>query len=638
MEKNTDWKEKATLIRKWSLVSTTQASSGHPTSCMSAADITTVLFDRYFTYDIKNPKNPNNDRFILSKGHASALLYILFAMSGGLKIEELMTLRKFGSRLEGHPTPEFPYAEVTTGSLGQGLSVGAGMAYALRAQITNIPKVYVLLGDGELAEGSVWEAANFASYYKLNNLIAIADINGLGQSQQTMFDHHIEEYVQRFSAFGFEVIAIDGHDFKEIDKALSKAFGNKTDKPFVIVAKTQKGKGVSFLEGKDGWHGKPLKKEELDKALLELGEVDDGLKFVLRKPAGPAAHSSQNAPAKPSFASDADAPFGSPSLASPAVHINYKKGEEIGTREVYGEILAKLADKNQFIYALDGDVKNSTYSQDFKKAYPDRFVECFIAEQNMVGVATGLSTQGKIPFVSTFAAFLTRAYDQIRMSAVSHANVKFVGSHAGVSIGEDGASQMGLEDIAMFGTLPNTVVLHPADAVAAAKLLPHMVLHIGISYLRTLRPKTKVIYNNDEEFVIGGSKVLHKSNSDLLTLVAAGITVYEAQKAYEILKQENIHVRVIDCYSIKPIDKATLLTSLKETKKKIIVTIEDHFAHGGLGDFVLSAVSTSLAQVEKLAVEDISRSGTKDELLDHAGISAKHIVEKVRSLLIAQHA
>ncbi|QQG40997.1 MAG: transketolase [Candidatus Levyibacteriota bacterium] len=619
MNQNNSWKAKATLIRKWSLVSTSAAGSGHPTSCMSAADLGTVLFDKYFCFDIKNPKNPNNDRFVLSKGHASPLLYALFAMSGGLKIEELKTLRKFGSRLEGHPTPRFPYADVTTGSLGQGLSVGAGMAFSIHNsefRIQNLPKVYVLLGDGELAEGSVWEAANFASYYKLNNLIAIADINGLGQSQETMFNHHINEYTDRFSAFGWEVIAIDGHDFLEIDKALSLAVNNKSDKPFVIIAKTEKGKGVSFLEGKNGWHGKPLKKDELEKALLELGEVSDDLRFTLKLPresqTDTRSHLVQGA-----------------TLTNPP----YKKGEEVATREVYGQVLAKLGDSNTLIYALDGDTKNSTYSQDFLKAHPDRFIECFIAEQNMVGVATGLSTQGKIPFVSTFAAFLTRAFDQIRMAAVSKANVKFVGSHVGVSIGEDGPSQMGLEDMAMFGALPDSIILHPSESVSTAKLLPQMVSHVGISYLRTLRAKTAVLYDNNEEFVVGGSKILKRSKTDILTVVAAGITVFEALKAYDILRSEGIIIRVVDCYSVKPIDDKTLIKSLKETKKKIIITVEDHFEHGGLGDFVLDAVSETGVHVIKMAVNHISRSGTKDEVMEDAGITAKHIVEKVKKLI-----
>ncbi len=621
--------QKANLIRKWSLISTSIAGSGHPTSCMSAADIGAVLFDKYFTYDIKNPNNSQNDQFVLSKGHASPLLYTLFAMSGGLKIEELKTLRKFGSRLEGHPTPEFPYAKVTSGSLGQGLSIGAGMATALKAQIQDsrfkiqdLPKVFVLMGDGEMAEGSVWEAANFASYYKLHNLITIADVNGLGQSQETMFSHHVKEYANRFSAFGWEVITIDGHNFDEIDNALSKAVKNTTGKPVAIVAKTEKGKGVSFLEGKDGWHGKALKQEDLDKAIQELGDLSDNLKFVLRKPHNVILEGALR-------------PIGSKkdSIAPLQNDNNYKLGEEVATRDVYGKVLGEIANANTNIYSLDGDTKNSTFSIDFKKMHADRFIECFIAEQNMVGVGVGLSTMGKIPFVSTFAAFLTRAFDQIRMAAISKVNVKFVGSHAGVSIGEDGASQMGLEDIAMFGVFPNSVVLHPSDAVSTAKLIPHMVTHVGISYLRTLRPKIPVLYDAKEKFEIGGSKILRSSKSDVLSVVAAGITVHEAIKAYEILKKEGIIIRVLDCYSIKPIDKKTIKQCSNETINPIIITVEDHFSHGGLGDFVLEAVSGVGIMVEKMAVTHISRSGLKDELLDDAGISAKHIVTKVKSLL-----
>lgn len=627
-----DVKKKAALIRKWCLISTTEAGSGHPTSCLSAADITAVLFDKYFSFDIKNPKNPNNDRFILSKGHAAPILYTLFAISGGLGLEELKTLRKINSRLEGHPTLEFPYAEVVTGSLGQGLSIGAGDAIIAKKDKVNF-KTFVLMGDGELAEGSVWEAANFASHYKLNNLIAIADINRLGQSQETMFGHHIDEYVQRFSAFGWEVILIDGHNFQEIDKALSLAVNNKSDKPFIIIAKTFKGKGISFLENKEGWHGKPLKKEDLEKALKELGEVSDSLRFDLKSRRGPAAT------VPPASARSSEASFselravGNPSSGVTPAKTTYEKGDEIATREVYGQVLANLGKQNDRIYALDAEVKNSTYSMDFQKAFPDRFIECFIAEQNMVGVAVGLSTREKIPFVSTFAAFLTRAFDQIRMAAISHANIKFCGSHAGVSIGEDGASQMGLEDIAMFGVLPHSIVLHPADAVSTAKLMPLITSHIGISYLRTLRPKTPVIYDADEEFKIGGSKILRKSKKDVITIVAAGITVFEALKAYEELKKEGILVRVVDCYSIKPIDKKTLQKCSKETEKQVIITVEDHFVHGGLGDFVLEALAESNVEVKKLAVEDFSHSGTTSELLDRAKISTKYIIESVKDVL-----
>lgn len=609
--------EKADLVRILCLKATTEAGSGHPTSCLSAADLTTVLFDQFFTFDIHNPDNPFNDRFILSKGHTAPLLYTMFALSGGLPVDELMTLRKFESRLEGHPTPRFPFTDVTTGSLGQGLSIGAGIA--LVAKKDGLPyKTYVLLGDGELAEGSNWEAANFASYYKLDNLIAIADINRLGQSQETMFGHHIEKYSNRFKSFGWDVIQIDGHNFEAIYQAFTEATQNTSGKPVVLVAKTKKGKGVAFLEDHDNWHGKALKKEDLEKALEELGKIDESVRFDLQKPASTTTvshflHSpSHNEIQDPSF--------------------SYKKGEEVATREVYGNVLAELGEKDERIYSLDAEVKNSTFSIDFKEKHPNRFIECFIAEQNMVGVALGLSTQGKIPFVSTFAAFLTRAFDQIRMSVLSHGNIKFVGSHAGVSIGEDGPSQMGLEDIALFGSLPGSLVLHPADAVSTAKILPQMVMQKGIVYLRTLRPKTPVLYEETEEFPIGGSKILRSSEYDVLTIVAAGITVDEALKAHDLLKQEGILVRVVDCYSIKPIDKKTLEQCSNETREKIVITVEDHFVHGGLGDFVLDALAEEQVIVHKLAVDHISRSGTKEELLKDAGINVSAIVEAVRAL------
>lgn len=622
----------AALLRKWSLIATTEAGSGHPTSCMSAADLVAVLFDSFFSYDLDNPKHPNNDRFVLSKGHAAPLFYAAFAVSGALPLEELKTLRKFGSPLEGHPTPHFPYTEAATGSLGQGLCVGVGLALSGKKDKRQF-RTYVILGDGELAEGSIWEAANFASYYKLDNLIVIADINRFGQSQETMFAYKLSEYEKRFSAFGWKTVVIDGHSTAQIERALRRAVLNKSGEPFVIIAKTKKGKGVSFLEDRDGWHGKALKKEELAKALKELGEVDDNLRFSLKLPPAAGPVSLHPHPTSSVASLPAGARWGSPALAT-RLSASYKNGEEIATREVYGEVLAQLANTNPLIYALDGDVKNSTFSEAFKKHHPDRFIECFIAEQNMVGVAIGMSRLGKIPFASTFAAFFTRAFDQIRMAAISRANIKFVGSHAGVSIGEDGPSQMALEDIAMFGAIPQSVIFHPSDAVSSAKLLPLMVAHAGISYLRTLRPKTPIIYDMDEEFRIGGSKILRKSSKDVLTIVAVGITVHEALRAYEILKREGIIVRVVDCYSVKPIDGNTLKQCSNETIKQCVITVEDHYEHGGLGDVVLSAMADvkSAAHVEKMAVREISRSGTKDELLDFAGISAKQIVAKVKSL------
>ncbi len=611
MSDYSSWERKAKLLRVLSLESTSTAGSGHPTSCLSAADMMAVLFDKYFTYDLDNPLNGNNDRLVFSKGHASPLFYALYAMSGAFPLEELDTLRKFDSRLEGHPTPRFKYTDAATGSLGQGLSIGNGMAYAMKDQ--NDAKVYVLLGDGELAEGQIWEAANFASYYKLHNLIAIADINRLAQSQETMFGHKVEQYDNRFRAFGFETAVIDGHNVKEIEEAFNVATSNRSGKPFIIIAKTDKGHGVSFLQNADNWHGKALKKEELDKALAELGDVDRSVRFDLRMP-------EQISESESVLPLDDSVP-------------GYSKGTEIATREVYGKELSELGRIDHNVMALDGDVKNSTFSQDFQREHPRQFIECFIAEQNMVSVAVGLSRLDKKPFVSTFAAFLTRASDQIRMAALSDANICFTGSHVGVSIGEDGASQMGLEDISLFGTLPRTVVVQPSDAVSTAKILKHLYSYKGISYMRTLRPKTPVIYEANEDFPIGGSKILRQSSQDLLTIAATGITVGEALKAQEQLEKEGIKVRVVDCYSIKPVDKKTLESCVSETKFKTIITVEDHFVHGGLGDFVLEALSSSGATIRKLAVDHISRSGTKDELLTDAKIDAHAIIHEVNALI-----
>jgi transketolase len=614
MEQFKELQEKAKLVRKWCLISTTEAGSGHPTSCLSAADITSVLFDRYFSFDVSNPLNLYNDRFVLSKGHAAPLLYTLFGMADAYPLEELKTLRKFGSRFEGHPVPKYKFAEAATGSLGQGLSVGAGLALVAKREGFNT-KTYVLTGDGELAEGQIWEAANFAAHEKLDNLVAILDINRLGQSQETMFGHRIEEYVKKFRAFDFEVIAIDGHNYDEINEALQAA-QNPNGKPFAIVAKTLKGHGISFLNDKDGWHGKALKKEELEKALKELGAVDDKLRFQLKKPKQTKLPQSTN--------------------DFPGTGLTFEQGKEYATREVFGDALAKLGEQNKNIYVLDGDVMNSTFTETFKKAHPKRFVECYIDEQNMVSVSAGLSRMGKIPFAATFAAFLTRAADQIRMARVSESNIKFVGSHVGVSIGEDGPSQMGLEDIALFGALPDTVVLQPCDAVSTARLVSQMAAHHGFVYMRTLRPKTPLLYKNDDSFAIGGSAVLRQSDHDQLTVAATGITVFEALKAADKLQQEDIHIRVVDCYSIHPVDAGTLKNCLHSTEHKILITVEDHFEHGGFGDFVSAAISAEEARVIKMAVRKISQSGTKDELLNDAGIDAAHIVNKVKSILKLQ--
>jgi len=602
---------KADLLRKWSMISTSEAGSGHPTSCLSAADLTAVLFDSYFRYDLAAPLNLYNDRFVLSKGHASPLLYALFGLSGAFPLEELKTLRKFGSRFEGHPVPKFEHSEAATGSLGQGLSVGAGLALvSKRENLGN--KIFVLLGDGELAEGQVWEAANFASYHKLGNLIAILDINRLAQSGETMFGHDMLEYENRFKAFGFEVISIDGHDLKAIDAAFEKAIKSE-DKPVAIIANTLKGKGISFLEDKAGWHGKILNADQLKEALDELGELDDKLRFELISP-------------------DKTSTTDNPQVLSPS-KLSFDSKKKYATREVFGEVFSDQGKSNKKIYGLDADVKNSTFTTEFMDAHPERFVECFVAEQNMVTVAVGLARLGKIPVVATFAAFLTRAADQIRMARVSEANIKFVGSHVGVSIGEDGPSQMGLEDIALFGSQPDVVILQPCDAVSTARLIPIMLAHMGMTYLRTLRPKTPVIYAENDLFEIGGSKVLKQSSKDKLTVAATGITVFEALKAWEILHEMGIPIRIVDCYSINPIDAETLKTNLQETELPILITVEDHYSHGGMGDFAHAALGKVDHTFIKMAVHKISRSGEMDQLLDDAGINAANIVQQVKQCL-----
>ncbi|HEV8342409.1 MAG TPA: transketolase [Candidatus Binatia bacterium] len=602
-------KEKGRRLRIHSLRSTTAAGSGHPSSCLSAADLVSVVFFREMRYDPRDPHNPENDRFVLSKGHAAPLLYAAYAEAGIIEESRLITLRRLDSDLEGHPTPRLPWVDVATGSLGQGLSAGLGMALAARVNKLTYD-TYVLLGDGECAEGAVWEAAAVASYYEVPNLYAIVDVNGLGQSQHTMHRFDVETFAAKFRAFGWYAVTIDGHNYSEIIDAFAKCRREGGSRPRVIVARTVKGKGVSFLENMEGWHGKPVPKQELDKALAELSEpyASDG--FV------------PNPRPRPQWE---ERPV------NIDISIGRKIGESVATREAYGDALVKLAEKNDRIVALDGDTKNSTFSEKLLKARPDRFFEMFIAEQNMVGVAAGLSARGMIPFVSTFAVFLTRAFDQIRMAAVSRANIKFCGSHVGVSIGEDGPSQMGLEDLAMFRAVPGSVVLYPCDGVSAERLVAEAARIRGICYIRMSRPKTPVLYANDEQFPVGGSKILRRSEQDRATVIGAGITVHEALKAAETLASEGIRIRVIDAYSVKPVDRATILASAKQSGANLIV-VEDHYEEGGLGDAVLNAVGNA-ARVIKLAVREIPRSGPPEALLDTYGISSKHIVQAVKSLL-----
>jgi len=599
----------ANQLRIHSITSTTAAGSGHPTSCCSAADVAATLFFGHMRYNPKDPHYHNNDRFILSKGHAAPLLYAAWAETGLFPTSELLKLRQFGCDLEGHPTPRLPFVDVATGSLGQGLSVGVGMALAARLDKLDY-NTYVLLGDGEIAEGAVWEAASLAGVYKLNNLIAIVDDNRLGQSQATAFGHDVGVYRKRFEAFGWRVEDIDGHDIEEILEVLGGVGLN--DQPLCIIAKTYKGAGVSFLQDKDGWHGKPLNKEEAAKAIAELQ---------------PSAKSGIGVPIL------APAQLPAPNNAAPAGYppINYKPGDQVATREAYGTALARLGEVDPRIVAMDGDTKNSTFAEKFFKKFPNRFTECFIAEQNMVGVATGFGTRGKVPFASTFATFFTRAFDQIRVAGISQANLKLVGSHVGVSIGEDGPSQMALEDIAMMRAIAGSVVLYPSDAVSTEKLLEQMAQKKGICFLRTSRPKTPVIYSNDEPFPIGGAKVVRQNAGDKATVVAAGVALHEALKAADALKTDGIGITVIDAYSIKPLGKDVILAAAKKTANTVI-TVEDHYLEGGLGDAVAGELSAEGIKVHKLAVNALPRSGKAGELLAHFGIDAAAIAKKVKSL------
>lgn len=600
----------AQLIRYYCLTATTEAGSGHPTSSLSAADLMScLLFGGIFRFDRDDPGHPNNDRLIFSKGHASPLFYAQWAAAGMISGEEMMSLRKFGSRLEGHPTKAFYLTEAATGSLGQGLPIGVGMALNAR-YVDKLPyRTFVLLGDSEMAEGSQWEAIQIAAHYKLDNLVGVLDVNRLGQRGETMYGHDLKAYRDRIASFGWEILMIDGHATDEIMSSFKEACAVKS-RPVMIIAKTIKGKGVSFIEDKNGWHGKPLKKDDLNRALSELGDVDTTLRGEIAPPED----------VRPETWTAA-------ATALPS----YSKEAPVATRKAYGNALKRIFPAYPDMVVLDAEVSNSTYSEIFKEAYPDRFFEMFVAEQNMVGAALGFSTRSKVPFVSTFAAFFTRAYDQIRMGQYSDANIKFCGSHAGVSIGEDGASQMGLEDIAMFRAVHGSVVLYPSDAVSTEKLVEEMAQHRGISYMRTTRSGTPVLYQNEDAFSIGGSRVVRSSENDVITVISAGITLHEALKAYEDLKKENIYIKVIDLYSIKPIDRETLRRAAESTKA--FITVEDHFPEGGIGEAVRSAITEEHVIVHSLAVRKTPKSGKPAELLAFEEISKDAIIHRVRSLL-----
>lgn len=606
---------KAYKIRLDALKETTAAGSGHLTSALSAADIVAALFFHALKFNPANPHDPNNDRFVLSKGHAVPVVYAAWKEVGVLSEEEILTYRKFDSVLEGHPTSRFIYNEAATGSLGTGLSIGLGMALSARLTKRDF-YTYVMLGDSEMTEGSVWEGIEIAAHYAVDKLVAIVDFNRLGQSTETIDDHHVKKHAKRWEAFGWHVITIDGHDMGQIVDALDEAKKFKTG-PVVIIAKTLKGYGLDMLQNKEGYHGKAMPKELLPELTANLHER---------------------------FKKVADAPFKSPAKVHtqilPAItpekvnlpNPTFKLGDKIATRKVYGQALALVGQYSDVVLSLDAEVKNSTFAEIFEQKYPHRFIQCYVAEQNMISMAIGLNLRGFIPFCSTFSSFMSRAHDQIRMAAIGRTSLRLAGSHCGVSIGQDGPSQMGLEDIAIMRALPDSIVLYPSDAVSAYKLVNLMVnYHTGISYLRLTREGTDVLYAADEKFTIGGCKIVIESDKDVACIVAAGITVYETLKAYNLLKKENISISIIDLYSVKPLDYKTLLAVATKSGKKII-TVEDHYLQGGLGEAVCYALRNDNIKIEVLAVDKLSKSGKPEELLAYHKIDARSIVETVKKI------
>jgi len=609
-------REKARILRIHSLRMTTAAGSGHPTSCLSAAEIIAAIFFHAMQFDPANPNALAGDRFVLSKGHAAPILYAALAEAGVFPVSRLMTLRQVSSELEGHPTPWIPGVDAATGSLGQGLSVGAGLA--MGARIERSPaRIFVLMGDGEMAEGQVWEAAEFAGHYALENLIAIADVNALGQSERTMYRHDTGVYQRKFESEGWATLVVDGHDIAAVTAALDQARTTRS-RPTAIIARTEKGHGVSFLDDKDGWHGKALSPEQLEKALAELGNIppivkDDG-RSVARK----------SLPVPPDF----------PAPPSP----DYALGQLAASREAYGTGLKNLAAVNPKVYAIDGDVKNSTFSDVLQKAEPDKLIQGYIAEQNMVSFAVGMAAQGLVPFVDTFACFLSRGFDQVRMAGISHSNINLCGSHCGVSIGEDGPSQMALEDLAAFRAIPGAAIFYPSDAVCAERLTEEAARRPGICYIRTSRPKTPVLYTVKEKFPVPGLKVLRESANDSVTVIGAGVTLYEALKAYDQLAARKVAIRVIDLYCIKPLDVAALTVNVRATGGRL-VTVEDHYYEGGLGEAVVTALAdagVALSALKRLAVDRVPHSGKPEELIEKFGISAKHIADAVDGILKAK--
>jgi transketolase len=610
----------ARQLRVDSIRASTSAGSGHPTSSMSAADLMAVLVARHLHYDWDQPKAAGNDHLIFSKGHASPLLYSVYKAVGVVPDEELMSgYRRFGSRLQGHPTPVLPWVDVATGSLGQGLPDGVGIALAGK-YLDRVPfRVWVLCGDSEMAEGSIWEALDKASHYQLSNLVAIVDVNRLGQRGPTELGWDLDAYARRAEAFGARVLQIDGHDLVALDDAFSKA-AQADGRPTVILARTIKGRGFSEVEDREGWHGKALPEDMAARAIAELGGESN---LIVRGPVPLAEYENPNGAGS--------APEDGPASAPPS----HARGDKVATRRAYGDAVTALGARDPRVVALDGEVSNSTYADTFAKAHPDRYFEMFIAEQQMVASAVGLSVRGYKPFASTFAAFLTRAHDFIRMAAVSHASVRLVGSHAGVEIGADGPSQMALEDLAMMRAVQGSTVLYPSDAVSAAALVDEMARTDGISYLRTTRGAYPVLYGAEESFRPGGSKTLRSGPSDAVTLIGAGVTLHECLRAADQLALDGIHARVIDLYSIKPIDTDALVASADATGGRLVVA-EDHHPEGGLGSAVAAALLGAGVQqlrLGHLAVSELPASGTPAELLAAAGIDATHIASAAVALL-----
>jgi transketolase len=604
-----DWRELAAQLRVDSIRSSSAAGSGHPTSSMSAADLMAVLMSTYLHYDFDAADDPRNDHLIFSKGHASPLLYAMFKAAGAISDEEMLTFRRYGSRIEGHPTPVLPWVDVATGSLGQGLPISVGVALAGK-RLDRLPyRVWCLCGDSEMAEGSMWEAFEAAGHNELDNLTAIIDVNRLGQTGPTMHGWDLDAYRRRAEAFGWKAIEVDGHDVAQVDDAYAQAVAT-TGRPTVIIARTEKGHGVKAVADQPGRHGKPL--DDPEAAIAELGGVRD-LRIGVPKPEG----------------GDPPHEFPTRPLSLPV----YEPGTKEATRKAFGDALVALGKADGRVVALDGEVGNSTYTEEFAEALPERFFQMYIAEQQLIAAAVGMQVRGWKPFAATFAAFLARAYDFVRMAAISRANIALAGSHAGVSIGEDGPSQMALEDLASFRAVHGSTVLYPSDANQAAALVPQMAERTGVVFMRTTREKTPILYEPGEEFRIGGARVVRRTAEDAVTLVGAGITLHEALKAADALAAEGVSARVIDLYSLKPIDTETILAAARDTAA--IVTVEDHWPEGGIGDAVLDALAGEQPHpvVVKLAVREMPGSGTPAELLHGAGIDADCIADAVRTLV-----